>query len=387
MRRSFHHVAFLLLLWVHKSSCSFWLTKDVASDILEQFEKNENARGPHGRGTDRRSTTPFITGDGFRELCSPHICEDSNRCKMNPADVKNGSCVFIKSDLFEMFMNNVAPSIAGPYVLVTHNGDLSCPDGQSDAPRIGMSRYEAFPIVQAEHSKGRLLSFHGQNLWWRNSTPENGNQPRPDFIHCLPIGFENRQYKVGSDPEQYVKAVKRNIINQQRTKEQLSKRPLLLIAFYPKNRVPDRHKVLSIIGSIPAKGQSASENQWYNVTDLDHTQWLDSISHHKFVLAPFGHGLDTHRISEILLMGGIPVMRRSTISSCFDDSDNDMGPGEKPRGSLPVVILDKWEDLTKERLNEEWEKFMKMPADRWDPARITIEHWKKRIQRIKHIVV
>jgi hypothetical protein len=44
-----------------------------------------------------------------------------------------------------------------------------------------------------------------------------------------------------------------------------------------------------------------------------HSQWLKDITKHKFVLAPFGHGLfghglDTHRVSEILTMGGIPVI-------------------------------------------------------------------------------
>jgi len=69
------------------------------------------------------------------------------------------------------------------------------------------------------------------------------------------------------------------------------------------------------------------------------------------------------RITEILLMGGIPVTRRSTISSCYDDTDNTINikGGQKvvSRGSLPIVILDKWEDLTKDRLEKEWrEKFM-----------------------------
>jgi hypothetical protein len=64
------------------------------------------------------------------------------------------------------------------------------------------------------------------------------------------------------------------------------------------------------------------------------------------------NGLDTHRVSEILTMGGIPVMRRSTISSCYDDSDNMLG--KTTRGSLPVVILDFWEELTEARLEEEW---------------------------------
>ncbi len=157
------------------------------------------------------------------------------------------------------------------------------------------------------------------------------------------------------------------------------KKPLLLIAFYPKSRVPDRHKVLQILGVFPPKGQPKPVNPFYNYTDLNHLEWLEAIVHHKFVLAPFGHGLDTHRISEILFMGGIPVMRRSTISSCYDDSDNTVVKGGHTRGSLPVVIVDKWEDVTRERLDEEWLRISKFPAEHWDWSRIFINHWVDRI--------
>ena len=144
-------------------------------------------------------------------------------------------------------------------------------------------------------------------------------------------------------------------------------------------RVPDRHKVFQTLGaSWPPKGGT-----WYNLTDLDHRQWLHGILEHRFVLAPFGHGLDTHRISEILLLGGIPVMRRSSISSCYDDSDNDMGPSttsSRRRGSLPVVILDSWKDLTEERLEREWnERFKNVPRLKWDHQRLLLPHWLDRI--------
>ena len=59
---------------------------------------------------------------------------------MSPEDVKDGQCVFVKSDMFEHFANNILQRIPGKYVVVSHNGDLSAPDGQDDAPKIGMGR-------------------------------------------------------------------------------------------------------------------------------------------------------------------------------------------------------------------------------------------------------
>ena len=367
------------LFWLVCLSVGVWIPKHGAEWAISEFENDEKKRSLiQFRGTDRRTATPFVSGDGFRAHC-PHACEDSNRCRMDPLLVKNGTCVFVKTDMFEFFVKEVAPRIPGSYIIVSHNGDLSAPDGQDDAPRIGMGKYIVSDILEREHAAGRLLSHHGQNLWWKNASI---GKPRPSFSHCLPIGFENRQYPIGKHPENYIEALKRNILGRKdNTESDDNKKPLILIAFYPKSRVPDRQKVLTILGAIPPKGQSKPVNPFYNETDLSHIEWLDAISHHKFVLAPFGHGLDTHRVSEILLLGGIPVMRKSTISSCYDDSDNVIG-NLPARGSLPVVLLDSWADLTRDRLEKEWERISKVHSDQWDWKRLFINHW---ISRINHV--
>lgn len=290
---------------------------------------------------------------------------------MTPEAVHDGECVFVKSDFYEFFAKEVVQRIPGRYIIVSHNGDMSAPDGQDDAPRIGMSRYVTTDILDQEYKKGRLIAHHGQNLWWKNSTQLR--KPRPEYIHCIPIGFENRQYSTGKNVHVYVDALRRNVLNRPNyTVDEEAKRPLLLVAFYPKSRIPDRHKVLQII-----KKTDSNKPPFFNETDLNHEEWLDAIVHHRFVLAPFGHGLDTHRVSEIFLMGGIPVVRRSTINSCFDDSDNNLF--ETNRGSLPLVILDKWEDLTRERLEVEWLRITSYPKGHWDWRRVYIDHWLQRI--------
>lgn len=359
-------ISFLIL---HFSSASL-LPKQVAEWVLKEFEHYENLSKPPERGLDRRPSFPFITGDGFRYIAD-QICEDHNRCRMDPEGVKNNEIIFVKTDFFEFFSTYVTTRINSSYIIISHNGDLSAPDGQSDAPRIGLPQYHTSNILQSEFNKKKLIAHHGQNLWWVNNTLS----PRPLFSHCLPIGFENRQYPIGKQVAIYTKALNNFVINRDPIPD--DKRPLLLIAFYPKSRVPDRHKVLSILQAIPVKNTPKMENPFYNYTDLNHYEWLEAITYHKFVLAPFGHGLDTNCISEIFMMGGIPVMRRSTISSCYDDSDNSYNGVN--RGSLPVVIVDKWEDITKERLEKEWIRIKNEPTNTWDWNRLFIYHWIERI--------
>ena len=111
---------------------------------------------------------------------------------------------------------------------------------------------------------------------------------------------------------------------------------------------------------------------------------MEAITTHKFVLAPLGHGLDTHRVSEILMMGGIPVMKRSTISSCYDDSDNELtavgASGTKhTRGSIPSVIVDDWAEVTPSRLEREWGEISRHPKGYWDWSRLFAQQWLDRI--------
>ena len=264
-----------------------WLPKEAAQWAIDDFEKLEVNRTIEGyRGTDRRSAAPFISGNGFRSFCH-HVCDESNSCRMTPESVKNGECIFVKSDLFEFFAKEVTKRIPinNKYIIVSHNGDLSTPDGQDDA-RLGMPRYITSDILENEYMNGRLIAHHGQNLWWKNISH---NKVKPETFHCLPIGFENRQYPVGKHLHVYVDALKRNVINRiDYTLEEETKKPLILVAFYPKSRIPDRLKVLKAIGAIPPQGQPKLLNPFYNETDLSHIEWLDSINQHRFVLAPFG---------------------------------------------------------------------------------------------------
>ena len=108
-------LVFFLLVQVRHYFCQ-WLTKDAATWAVTEFEKEEKIRkGITFRGHDRRSAAPFISGDGFRHNCN-HICEDHNRCRMDPAAVKDGECVFVKTDFFEFFVKDVVNRIPGKII-------------------------------------------------------------------------------------------------------------------------------------------------------------------------------------------------------------------------------------------------------------------------------
>jgi len=84
-------------------------------------------------------------------------------------------------------------------------------------------------------------------------------------------------------------------------------------------------------------------------------------------------------MAEILLMGGIPVIKRSTLTSCYDDSDNTDTNGWR-RGSLPLVVVDQWGDVTLELLTREWDRITAVPKGQWDWRRIFLSQHVARIR-------
>ena len=152
----------------------------------------------------------------------------------------------------------------------------------------------------------------------------------------------------------------------------LPPRPLLLVAFHQKRQVPDRSKALHALKMASAK------DMFYNHSNLNHKDWLAAITLHRFTLAPHGHGLDTHRLTEIFLMGGIPVVKKSSINSCYDDTDNQVNEAV-PRGNLPIVVIDSYESLSREFLEAEWVRISSVPKEKWDWRRLHLDHWIERI--------
>lgn len=162
------------------------LPKEAAQWAIERFGQLEEAPTKSATNTHspirvsiRRPSHPFITGDGFRESCLPYIWDNDYR-HPNFDSVPDGACVFVKNDFFEHFMRNVTPQIPGRYVLISHNGDISAPDGQ-----IKLKRQKASGLVAEEHAKVKLIAHHSVNLWWIDYR----TKPRPSYEHCLPLGL------------------------------------------------------------------------------------------------------------------------------------------------------------------------------------------------------
>lgn len=87
-------------------------------------------------------------------------------------------------------------------------------------------------------------------------------------------------------------------------------------------------------------------------------QFLQDIRSSKFVLCPRGNGIDTHRLWETLYMGSIPIVRREIMYNEHTD--------------LPILIVDRWEDVTPEFLEKKYEEII---SKKWNFNKLKIGYW------------
>jgi len=52
---------------------------------------------------------------------------------------------------------------------------------------------------------------------------------------------------------------------------------------------------------------------------LEFEDFMNVINNYKFVLAPRGHGVDTHRFLEILLLGSVPIVESSKLDDLYNN--------------------------------------------------------------------
>ena len=85
-----------------------------------------------------------------------------------------------------------------------------------------------------------------------------------------------------------------------------------------------------------------------------------------FAVSPPGHGFDCHRTWESLLLGNIPIVRRSALDELYD--------------GLPVVIVDDFSEITGEALqrwHREYCHLFDAPTTR---ERLTNKFWIERMR-------
>ena len=115
------------------------------------------------------------------------------------------------------------------------------------------------------------------------------------------------------------------------------------------------------MGSLVGPSSSRVHRPW--------EEYIGDLSKHRFVISPEGKGFDCHRTWESLMVGSIPIVKYTEgMDVVFD--------------GLPVLLVQSWEEVTIEALDDAWKKVVNTSARRgvWQYEKLFAPYWVDRIR-------
>lgn len=231
--------------------------------------------------------------------------------------------MYISNFSVARFFSTIHPRIKHPYILVSHEGWHSVPGN--------FAKYLDDP---------KLIAWFAKNI--------DRDHPK---LFPLPIGIMNLPY-IGGNTKHIVHAIK-------------SAKP-------PKERPSDKLVYFNMIIRSNPKERGACSKALkdkpftFNQERVPFGTYIRTMAQFKFAASPNGLGVDCHRTWEALLVGTIPIVTRSAICKMFED--------------LPVLIIDSWDQVTEEFLNE---KFIEITSKSYNLEKIYANYWFDTIRAIQ----
>jgi hypothetical protein len=395
-------IIYFLLVWMRCVTSWEWLKDEVIQNAITKAEEMKNYHSMQGQPLALDTLPPFISAGAFQTMCGKYVCEKKSNCIMLDADIPrvSGSCIFVEPYCLSHFLHNYMKKIKVYFALVVHNGASQMLSTRTGASKRSLVYPDAnlLPALKEAYYRGYLIGYHGQSLWWPGY--ERGVQ-RPAFLHCLPRGIHtSKNIKFNGNSEKgtkitngmsfsahdYVGALKALLqyrasdeYQRQQIDQNYKNKALLLLDESMESELPgmiinDHAPLDKVFSSINGKYR-------FNVTrSVTHNDWLMAIAKHRFTLIPNIRAYEA-RLMDVFLMGGVPIVRRGSASTCFDDTDNQVNL-TSTRGSLPIVQVDNWKQVTIEYLEDQWSMIIQKPLKKWDSSRLWFDHWANRVKYI-----
>jgi hypothetical protein len=196
------------------------------------------------------------------------------------------------------FVAGALPTITRPFILVTTDGDATSP------------RDFWPPTVAALLGSPHLLAWYTQNH-------DGSCAPR---VRPFPIGLDLHTSRLGWTTDRRLEVLSR--LRERRRPAGAQPLRVFSDADVTPNSADRRAAIVSLSGCRHVRKLYSRVGQG--------TIWRAYASH-PFVVSAHGNGLDCHRTWEVLLLGSIPIVRRSSLDPLYE--------------GLPVAIVDDWDEV------------------------------------------
>ena len=256
----------------------------------------------------------FITGEKIQFSCdhfvgtktdfgfNPNVAQYKNRFIYigNNVNIDNKILVFCYTHVLDNINNLIITlkAMQNKFNLLFHNSDH-----QFDNKHLIL--FEKLPLLQC---------IFTQNM--------NVNHKK---VFPLPIGLANSQWPHGNSK-----------IHQEVYEMHIEKTKEIYFNFDKNTNQEKRNKCYNDI--------IQKEITWNE--KLPYKEYLIELKRHKYSICPEGNGIDTHRFWECLYMNTIPICLKNNITQYY-------------KNLFPMVLLDKWSELSVPYLNMYYEELYK----------------------------
>ena len=244
------------------------------------------------------------------------------------------------------------------FIKTRNNNLVTMKDWRNYNETIDLNEIEVLITGHSDHSidNSELNILNNPNLKCWICQNKNIEHPK---LHSVPIGITNP-----NEPRSSIHRIIGNtdkILEISKTEKKIKK--LVYLNINPGTCRSERSGVIN----------KFKEKEWVTyaphiISYQGHESFLKSIYEHKFVFAPRGRGIDTHRMWESLYLRTIPIVRKTTAMKDFYD--------------LPILFIDNWDDITEEYLEI---KYQEIINKKYNIEKINVNYWINRIKEYSHI--
>jgi hypothetical protein len=303
--------------------------------------------------------TSFVWSRGLALMCEHHggrafVREQRGdirkpRVHFDPCayqGVRDGELVWVRLTALPQFIEQVLPHIRARFALLTGDEDWSMPSH--------------FPPARAILDNEQVMCWFTQNC---DGSDTSGR------MFPLPIGIDfhtiSNRRKWGH-PRATPAEQEQELNRLRRTMPGNAERLLRVHADFHFNK----HE-----GAVSGETRASIEallRQNPNVDFQPHKLprlrlWREK-TRYAFVVSPRGGGLDCHRTWESLALDNIVIVKRSPLDALYQD--------------LPVVIVDRWEEITESNLRRWRAQYAGSFGAREVQARLTNQYWIDRVRAV-----
>ena len=298
----------------------------------------------------------LLSSKGILKSCCLHSDSASSsspqeltyRVDKENAKIRKTPSVYIPVASLKFFCKSILPALKAPVVLVTGDSDLSIPNKRIDCHSV--ARILGHPMIKR---------WYCQNLCCRVQN-----------LYPLPIGLD---YHTVSYMEKWGEEITKpidqelQIKNIKQKSEPFWEREYKCYINFQSSMHHKSGEPVEYADVRKAALQYINKDICYFQEGvLSRGETWTKQAEYAFVVSPPGNGIDCHRTWEALNLGCIPIIIRMHFTDdymewqlgCYDD--------------LPVLIVNKWEDLSQELLDDTIEIFRERE---FDYDKLTLKYW------------